>query len=513
MTMSPAASLNDPAAERMVIGWMQLHPNDAHDLAAIVTADDFADPRNAASFAVLLAVIEREGEMDFAAVTRELHARKQYNAVGGPAYIAECADVEADGALALTAAGAFGAAQIVADLSQRRAIMDAAAAAMVAARDLTREVEEVVDIATRAIGGASSRSVGWTGRPFADALAAVMERASNPGHAPVAFQLPWPVLNRRVGGLRRKRLYLLAGRPAMGKSALVQNAAVALSMPSAWWPEADAAMLPAPAPVLTFSLEMPDEENAQRNLGSLVRVDASAFERTGVPEHAVGAAIAVCNAAARATFHIDDRTTSVARMRTIATAFFRRHGKGVMIVDYLQLASAKGLDDVDRTSNREQKVAAMSKEFKRIAMDLDIAVIVLAQLNRAAASKPGDDATRPTKENLRESGALEQDADVILILWGKPPGPHDKTQEVNIAVEKVRGGAAGGDVPMIFTRSITRFEESADAELDAPHDLIADDEAAPASGEGYRVGGYRGPAATQPDEEEWDGFGPSRGAA
>lgn len=512
MTTSPAAAaLTDPLAERMVLGWMQLRPSDAHDLAAVVVAEDFADPRNAAAFAVLLAVIERTGEVDFATLTRELHTRKQYNAVGGPAYIAECADVESDGALALTAGAAFGAAQIIADLSQRRAIIDAAAGAMVAARDLSRETEEVVDLATRAMGGATARSVGWTGRPFADALAAVMERASNPGYAPVTFQLPWPVLNRRIGGLRRKRLHVIAGRPAMGKSALVQNAAVALSMPSAWWPEGNADLLPSPSPVLTFSLEMPDEENAQRNLGSLLRVDASAFERTGVPEHAVDAAVAACNAAARATYHVDDRTTSVARMRTIATAFFRRYGKGVMIVDYLQLANAKGLDDVDRNSNREQKVAAMSKEFKRIAMDLDIAVVVLAQLNRAAASKPGEDATRPTKENLRESGALEQDADVVLILWGKPPGPHDKTQEVNIAVEKVRGGAAGGDVPMIFTRSITRFEESPDAALDAPHDFVADEEPA-AADDGYRVGNYRSPAATQP-ADEWDDLVPSRGVA
>lgn len=519
MTANPAAALTDPTAERMVIGWMQLAPRDAGELSSVVAAEDFADPRNAAAFAAVLAVIERTGDVDFASVSRELHSRGSYNAVGGPQYIAECAEVEREGTLALTAAAAFGAAQIVADLAVRRAVIDAALNATIAARDLTRDVSEVTEVATRAIGSATSRSVGWTGRPFAEALAAVMERAANPGAADgVSFRLPWPVIDRRIGGLRRKRLHIIAGRPAMGKSAFIQNAALALSMPSAWWPEADAALLPAPTPVLFFSLEMPDEENALRGLGSLVRVDTSAFEQTGIPEHAVGSALAVCQKAARAKFNLDERTTAVTRMRAVATQFFRRHGKGVMIVDYLQLANARGLDDLDRSSNREQKVAAMTKEFKRLAMDLDIAVVVLAQLNRAAASKPEDDAKRPSMENLRESGAIEQDADVILLLWGKRPTPHDKTQEINVAVEKVRGRAAGGDVPMIFARSVTRFEEAPDAALSEPHDLAATDADEPADGsgdEGYSVGGYRRPVSVAPaaNDEPWDDFGPTRGIA
>lgn len=477
----PAKDLVDARAERMVIGWMQINPADAQALGEIVTAESFGDPDNATAFEAVCATIEAAGEVDYVALRGQLVRLGRHNTVG-IGYVAECASVLDEYGFGLTSSAAFGAAALVAELATRRRIVVAAQTAMLAARTLSRPVAEVADLASVAMTRAASEGAPVAGRSFGDATVALFARLANPEATRASWPLPWRVLSQRLGGLRRKRLHILAGRFAMGKSALALNLALALAAPSAWWSEShvDPTTLAAPVPVLFFALEMADEENAARGLATLAGITAQQIETGEVP----GLAWPALQTAGIQTRHvplqIDDRTTSIVRMRAIARAFFAKHGPGMMVVDYLQLVSPKGLDDVDRHANREQKVAAMTKEFKRIAMDLDIAVLLLAQLNRAAA---GGEGKRPCAENLRESGAQEQDADVICLLWGDRPAADDLTQEVKVAIEKVRGGAAGGDVPMIFTRRSTRFEESPEASLEASM-------GAPAPEASYAVGGW-----------------------
>lgn len=463
------ASLVDHTAERMVLGYLQMLPDALGDVLDVVSAEHFAYPGHGPIFEALRTIIERDGAIAYGPLANELHARKVFNVVGGVQYVADCAEVEDEYGFAITPQSAMAAARLVASLATRRAIFDAARRIAAKALDLAEPVDAVADFATTATSGALATTSMRAGRTFGEATDDVVRRIGNPDFGGASYVLPWPTLSTRLGGLRRKRLHIVAGRPAMGKSAFALNIALALAAPRAWWPEREEALLPQPVPVLMFALEMGDEENAARGIATLAGVEARRME-AGVlaadEEDAVSHAVVHT---ARAPFVLDDRTRSVARMRTVARQFFARHGKGVMVVDYLQLCSTAGLD-IEKGANRERHVASMTLAFKSMAMDLDVAVVLLAQLKRLEVESKGRGDGKETKEraprmeDLRESGAAEQDADVILLLWGTRPDAGDLTQDVNVRVEKVRGGAAGGDVPMLFTRRSTRFNEAAHAQ-------------------------------------------------
>lgn len=470
-------TLIDERAERMVIGWLQLAPSDVGAFEELLSPEDFGDPRHGAAFAALCEVIGREGEVEYGAVTAALHERKVFNALGGLTYLSECASDRDEDGFGLTPRSAFGAARLVAELAERRRVADAARNAIAALQDLSRSADEAMALAQELVlRAAASRPVA-AGRSFSEALSAVMNRGSDPDAGRASFPLPWPSLSARIGGVRRKRVHFIGARYAMGKSAFALNIALSLSAPNAWWPEVPPEHLPAPVPVLAFVLEMSDEENAARGLATLV--GSNVRDERGRPvtctaQDVEGGTFAealfpvvqrAIIATAGAPFRLDDKTRQVARMRVIARQFFAKHGPGVLIVDYLQLCKAQGLD-LEKNATRERVVAEMCRTFKEIAMELDIAVIILAQLNRGAA----DEDKRPRAEELRESGAQEQDADVIMLLWGKRPEAEDETQEVKVAIDKVRGGRAGGDVPFIFTRRTTRFEEAEDADSWLPID-------------------------------------------
>lgn len=497
------ASLVDDLAERMVLGYLQMAPSALDEVLGVVSAEHFANPTHGPIFEMLRAIIERDGEVTYGPLATELHARRIYNAIGGAGYVADCADLDDAFGFPITPQSAMAAARLVADLATRRAIFDAARRTAAKALDLAEPVEAVSDFAVSAAAKATTLTALSAGRTFGSAVDAVVQRIGDPSGGAVAYTLPWPTLSTRLGGLRRKRLHIVAGRPAMGKSALALNIALALAAPRAWWPEREEALLPQPVPVLMFALEMGDEENAARGIATLAGVEARRMEAgmlAADEEDAVSHAVVHT---ARAPFVLDDRTRSVARMRTVARQFFARHGKGVMIVDYLQLCSTAGLD-IEKGANRERHVASMTLAFKSMAMDLDVAVVLLAQLKRLEVESKGRGDGKETKEraprmeDLRESGAAEQDADVILLLWGTRPDAGDLTQDVNVRVEKVRGGAAGGDVPMIFTRRSTRFNEAAHAQRDAAM-----------SEPQYTAGGFR---ATSPRDFD-DDFGEASDAA
>ena len=488
MSSSP---LIDEHAERMVLGHVQMFPEDLGDVLEIVRPESFGYPSHGPILDVLRVVIERDGEVNYAAIATELHARGIHNAVGGVQYVNDCANVGDEFGFGVTRSSCLAAARLVAGLATRRALVDAAQRAAARARDLAEPVDDAADFAVSAMTAASSSGVIAAGRTFGEAARAVVLRAGDPGGSRASFPLPWRVLSQRIGNLRRKRLHLIGGRPAMGKSAMALNLALALSAPAAWWAETPKDELPAPTPVLMFSLEMGDEENAARGLATLAGVTAQQIEHGTAPAVTYQSIQDAVVATYNAPFRLDDKTRAVSRMRTVARQFFAKHGKGVLIGDYLQLMKASGLD-LEKNHTRERFVAAMTAEFKAIAMDLDVAVVLLVQLKRTEGAD-GDRA--PTMEDIRESGAAEQDADVILLLWGKRPGAHDLTQEINVRVEKVRGGAAGGDVPMIFSRRSTRFNEDPMAGLDAPleepeRESSPDLDDRPERPADYAVGGY-----------------------
>jgi replicative DNA helicase len=407
---------------------------------------------------------DTSGHLSARAIERELIRVKALNAVGGVAYLVECTDADEFDGMPPTSHGATIAGRRVASLAQRRRVIDAARAVMSLAQ-CDEDPAATIDVALQRFEGiAREGNRAASGRQFSEALTALLCR--DPGSTPPAWSLPWPTLSAAIGGLRRKRLVVVAARPGVGKSAIAFNLALSLAAPQVWNARSQAA----PVPVLFFTLEMGDEELACRGAGSIARVCASDIEggslRGDVGDYNsdFSQVVRVARDTNTAVLMIDDHTTQVARMRSIAGEFFRKHGPGVMFVDYLQLCSAKGLD-VERNATRERNVAEMSRAFKLMAKDLDINVVLLSQLNRDK-----DEHEQPTLRDLRESGSLEQDADAVLFLYGPKPDAQSLTRTIKAYLAKVRGGAAGTEVDLIYVRRHTRFDEDPDAFRALPTD-------------------------------------------
>ena len=453
--------MHDRRAERAVLGSVLLDGIALDVAEQHLDAADFYAPQHGVIWDVMRALRSRGEPIDIVTLAAELSARQRLNTVGGAQYLGELTDEIP------TVAHIDSHARVVAGLAVRRRLLDAATAIASLAGEASTPADALAGAHLRLEEVERTLTRGHEGRLFSAALASLLGRDRREASG---WPLPWPTLSAALGGLRRGRLVVIAARPAVGKSALALNLALALAAPTAWDPRSIAA----PVPVLFFALEMPDEELSGRGAAALARVDARAVESGTLDEHSeLPDVLAALRSTRDAPLMIDDRTASVARMRAGAAQFFRQRGPGVIVVDYLQLCDARGLD-LERDANRERRVAEMSRAFKLMAKDLGVAVVLLAQLNRSHAEHE-----RPDLRALRESGAVEQDADAVVFLFGPKPAPEELTRDITAYVAKCRGGPGEVEVPLLYRRSHTRFDESPDAAMALPIE------------EPYRVGGWR----------------------
>ncbi|HEU4405545.1 MAG TPA: DnaB-like helicase C-terminal domain-containing protein [Polyangiaceae bacterium] len=279
--------------------------------------------------------------------------------------------------------------------------------------------------------------------PFDDALAAY-DRAADAGGDVDGLQTGFFDLDYRAGLLKPEALVIVAGRPGMGKSSLAGAIAANVASRQGGGPEA----------VLFATLEMPRREIAGRMACAEARVDAKAAERgelTADESHALRQAFGFLRALPFGW--LDEAGASVAQVEAAARALrsraARRSGRlALVVVDYLQLCKGRG-------DNREQEVASVSRDLKAMAKRLKAPVVALAQLNRAVE---GRSTKRPVLSDLRESGAIEQDADRVLFLH-RPDyyDPDERPGECEVIIAKNRGGPTG-DVTLRFDATCTRFD-------------------------------------------------------
>lgn len=288
--------------------------------------------------------------------------------------------------------------------------------------DLTHDRKH--DHALEGIGPAAHRT-----------LTAIAKRASS-GVDETVEPTEWPDLNDLLVGLRKKRLYLLAARPGVGKSAFATNVALHVARPREGKQKH----------VLFFSLEMTNDEIATRALSRIAMVDHMRLEKGRLEGGDVGRFSDAIRHLKKTNLHvIDDVGISLFSLRSTArrlkaTVEKRGDELSLIVVDYLQLLDGKANK---RGENREQEVARLSRGLKNLSKELDCAVLALAQLNRAVEQRSGKDAY-PRKSDLRESGALEQDANVILFLHPTTRDPNAKgPKEHVVIVSKNRGGPEG----------------------------------------------------------------------
>lgn len=248
-------------------------------------------------------------------------------------------------------------------------------------------------------------------------------------------------LDELTSGLQPSDLVIVAGRPSMGKTTFAMNIA-------------EFAALDAPAPVAVFSLEMPADQLAMRMIASLGRVELTALRSGRLTEQdwsRIISAITLLNEK-RNIFIDDSAGLTPTDLRARARRLHRDHGLSLIVIDYLQLMQIAGGGE-----NRTNEISEISRSLKAIAKELEVPVIALSQLNRSLEQRPDK---RPVMSDLRESGAIEQDADVIMFIYRDEvynPDSEDNKGKAEVIIRKQRNGPIGS-VDLTFLGKYTRFE-------------------------------------------------------
>jgi replicative DNA helicase len=252
-----------------------------------------------------------------------------------------------------------------------------------------------------------------------------------------------------TGGLRGGELIILAARPAMGKTALALNIGLHI-----------ATRRENPQTVAVFSLEMSKESLLTRLICSLARVDQQKYRLGFLEEDDIARLSQAAHRLYEAPLFLDDNSnTTLLEMNAKLRKLKQQHGLGLVIVDYLQLMPAPSLG---RNSNRVLEVGALSRGLKLMSKELDVPFLVLSQLSRAPEQRVGD--FRPQLSDLRESGSIEQDADLVMFIF-RPEVYHKEREDLRgvaeLIVAKQRNGPTG-KVPLVFLHAYTRFESRMD---------------------------------------------------
>ena len=260
-------------------------------------------------------------------------------------------------------------------------------------------------------------------------------------------------LDEMTGGLRGSEMFVVAARPSMGKTAFAMNIAEHVAVQAG-------------KPVGVFSLEMSASQLVQRLLCSHARVNLKHVRDGFLSAHDTNKITKSAQVLAKSSIYIDDTAgISILELRAKARRMKDRHGIELIVIDYLQLlrsTSKRGQD------NRQIEISEISNGIKALAKELDIPIIVLAQLNRNPDARTGASKGRPRMSDLRESGSIEQDADIVTLLVRSEVYEDDedekkeKAGEAELIIAKQRNGPIG-DVPLTFLKEFTRFEDRAEA--------------------------------------------------
>jgi replicative DNA helicase len=431
-------------AEESVLGGVLLD-NTAIDRALEVLApDDFYREAHRKIMRAMLELNQRGEPVDLVTLSDVLKVRGELQDIGGATYLAELADKVP------TAANVGYYARIVRQKAVLRTLIQTATEIATLGYESSADVDQFLDEAEHKIFEISERKV----RPsffrirdiMVDSMKAIeqlYERKELVTGVPTGFI----DLDRMTAGLQSSDLIVVAGRPSMGKTAFALNIA-------------QHAALTAKLGVAIFSLEMSKEQLVLRMLCSEARVDQSKVRAGFAAERDFPKLALAASRLADSPIYVDDTPAlSVLELRAKARRLKReRESKlGLVIVDYLQLM--RGHENAD---NREQEISSISRSLKALAKELNVPVVALSQLNRQVETRAEK---RPVMADLRESGAIEQDADVIAFLYR--PIVYDKNAEeraAEVIIAKQRNGPIGS-VPLTFMSEYTRFENRAEEDV------------------------------------------------
>lgn len=379
-------------AEMSVLGAMLLDHSVVGDVAEIVRGPEaFFVEAHGVIYAAIVELYDRTSGLDLVQLTNALRTKGVLENVGNTEYLVRLAEGVP------SAASATHYAKIVADKARLRALIDASAQTIHDCYHAGEDATGVADAAEARLLAAVAVSDNATGRNLGESMNAVLRQAEADASERRGIPTGLGDLDAMTQGLQPGEMVIIAARPSMGKSALaftmIENIAVR-----------------AGRRVALFSMEMGKESVGMRLLSSVSGVDGETLRRGGVPDRTLRTLIAAAQEIQQATIVVDDMPNmSIVTLRSRARKYWRKHAIEVVFIDYLQLMTAQQ----SRSDGRQQEVSAISRGVKALARELGVPVVCLSQLNRASESREGN---RPRMSDLRESGSIEQDADVVLLL-------------------------------------------------------------------------------------------------
>jgi len=436
-------------AEQSVLGGVLLDNSALDQILDIVREEDFYRDAHRKIFATMVDMSDKDEAIDYLTLQERLKQRGHLEEVGGAGYISTLTDVIP------TSANVTHYASIVRDKAIARRLIHASSEILRHGFEASEDLPEYVDLAERLIFGVvqERKLAGVTHikdlvtESFA-AIERIYEKKETYTGVPSGFR----DLDDKTSGFQNSDLIIIAGRPAMGKTSFALNIA-------------QFAAQEAKMPVLFFSLEMSKESLAMRLLCSEARVDHQRLRKGLLTDTDWGRLARAAGALSDADLFIDDTPgVRVMEMRAKARrlqAELQKQDKsiGLIFMDYLQLSSLG-----KRVESREREISEISRSLKGLAKELNVPVIALSQLSRKPESR---ESKRPQLSDLRESGAIEQDADVILFVFREEEYTQDKDKEglAEVIVGKQRNGPTG-TVNLRFFKEYTRFENLAHGDVE-----------------------------------------------
>lgn len=425
-------------AEEAVLGALLIDPDAIIRLTTILRPEDFYREKNGWIYDAVFALHERREPVDYLTVVDELDRRGQLDEVGGAGFMTSLINAVP------TSIHAEHYSRIVERTATRRRLIDAAGQIAGLAYQEADDVEEVVDHAEQILFGVSERRISRELVPIKQVLSEYYDRVEYlTRHRGEMIGIPtgFSDMDKLLGGLQRSDMIILAARPSVGKTSL------ALSI-------AHNAAKKYGQRVAFFSLEMSNEQVVQRLISAETEIDSQRLRRGEIVDDEWGRFMKATSDLAETLFFVDDTPgISALELRTKARRLHAEVGIDLLVVDYLQLMRGDY-----RSENRVQEISAISRALKGLARELNVPVLAISQLSRGVESRTDK---RPILSDLRESGALEQDADVVIFIY-RDEMYNENTERKNIAdvmVAKHRNGPTG-TVALYFKKELAQFREA-----------------------------------------------------
>ena len=425
-------------AEQAVLGAMLIKKEAIAEVQEILQPDDFYREAHRIVYEAMVQLQNNDEAVDLVTLTEQLRKSEQLDKIGGLAFITQLANAVP------TAANVVYHAKIVKEKAELRSLINAATAIASAAYEDNTDVENIMDDAEKKILAVANRQNGGAFESMKSIVMRTFERINvlyESKGGLTGISSGFKDLDKLTAGLQKSDLILVAARPSMGKTAFTLNIASYVGTHG--------------GKVAFFSLEMSKEQLMQRMLCAEGGIDATKL-RTGqldTPEW--NKLVHVADTLSRAPIYIDDTAgITVMELRSKARRLKAEHGLDLIIIDYLQLMQGRPSKNGD---NRQQEISEISRSLKALARELDVPVIALSQLSRSVESRQ---IKKPMLSDLRESGSLEQDADIVMFLYREDY--YDKDTEnkniTDIIVANHRNGPVD-TISLFFQKEYTKFRD------------------------------------------------------